>query len=521
LLFTGEKLVLTDLKNFTVIPARRAGFEELAYTLFEATGADQLLVYRGSLPGEVFDPALALGALSLKEKQFFWSSQLDLSEPGEFQQSPAAEALSSAFRSHTWAVYPLANRREEILGVVLAGWMAGKENTAGLQVEVLLRAMALELDNSRLYEQTSQQQFQASIAQQTTQAILQRKALPEILEFIAQEGMHALDALGCSIWLFQEDGRLTEVVATGRPASSPLGSAGEQVLQASEPFIVYPENEALSEAERRRLLMIPLINNQRAVGYFQLYQIEAYAQQKDLNTARFFADQAAVAVELDRLYQQMQKAAAAEERARLARDLHDSICQSLYGLTLYSHAALRQIKEGDLAAAEAHIRSLDSTSREALGDMRLLIFQLRPQKLKLHGLKQVLLQRLQMVEERSGLAVEFDYRLPDELPAEVEENLYHIALEALNNVIKHARASRVWVSLSPGGGCDCSAVLLIRDDGCGFDPQSGSQGGLGLKNIRERVEALNGRVEITSQPGEGASIFVEVPYESNSNSNCR
>lgn len=511
MLFSGEELVLSDLQEITYIPARRAGFEELAYALFEATAADQLLVYRGSLPGEMFDPALALGALSLQEKQFFWSSQLDLSEPGDFQQSPAAEALFPAFRSHTWAVYPLANRQEEILGAVLTGWLTEKENSAGLQVEVLLRAMALELDNSRLYEQTYQQQLQASIAQQTTQAILRRKALPEILAFIAQEGMHALDALGCSIWLFQDDGRLAEVVDTGRPASSPLGSADERILQASEPFIVYPESEPFNEAERGRLLIIPLMNNQKAVGYFQLYQIEAYAQQKDLNTARFFANQAAVAVELDSLYQRMQKAAAAEERARLARDLHDSICQSLYALTLYSHAARRQLKEGDLASAEAHIQSLDSTSREALGDMRLLIFQLRPQMLKLQGLKQVLEQRLQMVESRSGLAVELDYQLPDELPAEVEENLYHIALEALNNVIKHACANRVWVSLSPAG--DCAAVLSIRDDGCGFDPQSRAQGGLGLKSICERVEALRGRVEITAQPGEGASIIVEVPYE--------
>jgi signal transduction histidine kinase len=204
-----------------------------------------------------------------------------------------------------------------------------------------------------------------------------------------------------------------------------------------------------------------------------------------------------------------QDLAVLEERQRLARDLHDSVAQAIYSITLHAEAARRQLSAGDLRVTAEYLHELQDAAQEALEEMRRLIFELRPPILEQAGLAAALQARLDAVEGRSKLETELIVEGAGELPAPVEQALYRIAQEALNNTLKHARARRVSVTLRHMGA---RVVLELSDDGAGFDPAAASQAGrLGLRGIAERVAQLDGRVQIDSAPGKGTRLRVELP----------
>jgi signal transduction histidine kinase len=204
-----------------------------------------------------------------------------------------------------------------------------------------------------------------------------------------------------------------------------------------------------------------------------------------------------------------QDQAVLEERQRLARDLHDSVAQAIYSITLHAEAARRQLSAGDLRVTAEYLHELQDAAQEALEEMRRLIFELRPPILEQAGLAAALQARLDAVEGRSKLETELIVEGAGELPAPVEQALYRIAQEALNNTLKHARARRVSVTLRHMGA---RVVLELSDDGAGFDPAAASQAGrLGLRGIAERVAQLDGRVQIDSAPGKGTRLRVELP----------
>lgn len=213
-----------------------------------------------------------------------------------------------------------------------------------------------------------------------------------------------------------------------------------------------------------------------------------------------------MAIEHARLYHQVETIAIMEERQRLSRELHDSVNQSLYGISLYARAASRQLELGNPAAAQPHLEQVCTSVQDALGEMRRLIFDLRPPVLQQEGLAAALQQRLKAVEGRLGISTGLKVRLDGRLPEPVENELYRIAQEALNNVTKHAHASNVTVYLVQSGRV---AALKIQDDGIGFDSSQPS-GGMGLMTIRERAGNLNARLSIDSQPGKGTTLLVEV-----------
>jgi PAS domain S-box-containing protein len=203
-----------------------------------------------------------------------------------------------------------------------------------------------------------------------------------------------------------------------------------------------------------------------------------------------------------------QAQAAIEERQRLARDLHDSVTQSLYSLTLLAEAARRLALAGDRQLVEHYLTRLGEMAQQCLKEMRLLVYELRPPILEKEGLVRALQQRLDAVEKRSGMRAQLVVDGSPHLPAHVEEGLYGIALEALNNALKHAAASRVTVRLHANAR---SAELQVADNGRGFDPAAGDQsGGLGLLSLRERAEHLGAALTIDSKPGAETTVRVVV-----------
>lgn len=224
----------------------------------------------------------------------------------------------------------------------------------------------------------------------------------------------------------------------------------------------------------------------------------------------------ALLAELQEAHQQLQtyagqaeELAVVTERNRLARELHDSIAQTLYGLSLQSEVASRRLAAGRLEQVAEYLKEFRLQTQQTLQETRLMIYELRPPILEQVGLAAALTSRLDAVERRGGLTVEAKLEEIPNLPAEMEVGLYRIAQEALNNALKHAQASQIRLALAQRS----EAILLeITDDGLGFEPAAAAQsGGYGLNGMRERANQLGGSLDIASAPGQGTAVSVEVP----------
>jgi signal transduction histidine kinase len=204
--------------------------------------------------------------------------------------------------------------------------------------------------------------------------------------------------------------------------------------------------------------------------------------------------------------------AALEERQRLARELHDSVSQVLYGVglgartaqALLDRAAIPPELKSNLAEPLAYVLSL---AEAGLAEMRALIFELRPDSLEKEGLVVALTRQADAHRVRHKLDVHAEFCPEPVLPFEAKEALYRIAQEALNNVAKHAQASRVEIRLTDDGKRVC---LEVQDNGVGFDPQRDYPGHLGLRSMQERAAKLGGMLDIESALGTGTRIRISI-----------
>ena len=247
-------------------------------------------------------------------------------------------------------------------------------------------------------------------------------------------------------------------------------------------------------------------------AYFFVASYAAVTRQAEAARERsqsLLADLQAAYRRLETYAAQVEALAVVEERNRLARDLHDSVSQALYGLTLSAEAAARQLDAGDVSAAGDQLGELRTTAQQALREMRLLIFQLRPPVLEQEGLAAALQERLQAVEGRAGVTTTLDVEGDGRLSPAVEAELDRIGQEALNNALKHARARRIAVKLRQD---EHDVALEISDDGVGFDlGTTRARGGLGLRGMAERAARVGGSLAVESRPGEGTRVRVQVP----------
>jgi signal transduction histidine kinase len=214
------------------------------------------------------------------------------------------------------------------------------------------------------------------------------------------------------------------------------------------------------------------------------------------------ADHAGTALHAAELIERAGTRAGELERARLARELHDSVAQALYGITLGAKTA-RATLERDPERTRA---SLDYTIRLAEGgvsEMKALLFSLRPDALEEGGLVAALAQNAHALGARHGLTVHADLHREPQLTPAAQAAAYRIAQEALHNVVKHARASQVWLSVREQGR---EVVVEVRDDGRGFDPLTLPGGTLGQRSMRERAQGAGGTLEVRSEPGAGTHV---------------
>jgi PAS domain S-box-containing protein len=221
------------------------------------------------------------------------------------------------------------------------------------------------------------------------------------------------------------------------------------------------------------------------------------------------ANQAALAIDDVRLYQEARGRAVLEERQRLSRELHDSVSQTLNAITLAADAAGRQaLAEGAPLPLRQFFEFVAANGRAAADEMRSLIFELRPELLEREGLMVALEQQVAALRARHDLTFEFARgEEPSASPA-AKEALYRIAQESLRNAVRHSGAGRVTLALAAEAG---TLLLEVSDDGHGFEASAPHPGRLGLRSMRERAAAAGGHVEVVSAPGGGTRVVASVP----------
>lgn len=207
------------------------------------------------------------------------------------------------------------------------------------------------------------------------------------------------------------------------------------------------------------------------------------------------------------LRDQAAELAASQERAHIARELHDSVTQALFsmGLTLRT---LEILLDTDPVAARTKLIELRELQKDALAEMRTLIFELRPSSLETDGLVQALRNHANAVGRRSGLVVVVDAEAVDGLALAGQEALYRIGQEALHNVVKHANASRATIRIWTEKG---RVRLSVTDDGIGFDPDAVPRGHIGLIGMRQRADLVAGDLRVMSRHRRGTVIEASVP----------
>jgi signal transduction histidine kinase len=194
--------------------------------------------------------------------------------------------------------------------------------------------------------------------------------------------------------------------------------------------------------------------------------------------------------------------AAIEERQRLARELHDSVSQALYGIALGARTA-RTLLDTDAARATEPVDYVLQLAEVGLAEMRALIFELRPESLEMEGLVAALEKQIAATRARYGLEVVTDLGQEPSLTLPQKEVFYRIAQEALHNVVKHAHASRVDIILSSDNG---NASLMVRDNGVGFEAGQAFPGHMGLVSFSERAASIGAKIEVESAVGSGTAV---------------
>jgi signal transduction histidine kinase len=259
---------------------------------------------------------------------------------------------------------------------------------------------------------------------------------------------------------------------------------------------------------------VPLNTQGKTIGLLSLSHPQRwFFRANHAQLALAFANQIASSIVNVRLQEQAVNAAAHNERVRLSRELHDSVSQQLFGVSLGARTALELLTIDPQRARQPLTYALD-LAEAALIEMRALILEMRPESLVEDGLVQALRRQAAAVIARYkaeyGSAVELELPVVEpDLSIEAKEALYRIGLEALHNAAKHAQAARIVLRLTEDD--EDRVRLEITDNGKGFDPSGHFPGHLGLKTMRERAEQVGGDLFIDSAPGQGTTIIVRVP----------
>ena len=257
-------------------------------------------------------------------------------------------------------------------------------------------------------------------------------------------------------------------------------------------------------------LGVPIVARGEVIGAFYLTDKERAEgfSEEDQELIEMLAPHAAVAMENARLYERSRELSIVEERNRLARELHDSLVQKLFGVVLAAQSAATLL-ERDSDAAREQVEHLQELAREAVVELRSLVFQLRPAELETEGLGSALRKHVELLGRAHRASISVELSGTPRLRPGIDEEVFRIAQESLQNALRHSRAEHIQLRLDEGAG---GLRLTVSDDGVGFEPEDASLRArrLGLTSMEERARALGARLRIDSAPGRGTTIGLEV-----------
>jgi signal transduction histidine kinase len=420
-----------------------------------------------------------------------------LDRTANVERSDEIGALAQAFNSMTAQLRELIN---------------------SLENRVEERTHALQKANRALEQRALQLQTSAQVGREITSILDIDVLLPRVVEMIRE----AFGYYHVQVFLLDRDANRLVLRASSDHRSLEhhrldlsVASINARVAQTGEAVLVNDvrrDPDFLPDSqlpETRSELAIPLRLGNQVIGTLDVHdrRVGAFGQQ-DLVAIQSLGDQIVVAIENAHLYDQSRELAVLEERTRLARDLHDSVTQSLYSLVLLTEGWRRLLIAGSGSQIEEYLGRIGEIAQQALREMRLLIHELRPPMLEQEGFVGAVRKRLDAIEQRVGIEARLVMDDLVDLPPSLEEGLYWITQEALNNALKHASARRETVRICIESD---RLVLEISDDGQGFDLEAAKRrGGMGLASMGARARAMGGILTIQSAPEQGTTVTVSV-----------
>jgi PAS domain S-box-containing protein len=409
----------------------------------------------------------------------------------------------------------------EVRGIQLP--FRGRPHVLGVVREITKEAAAYRLLEERVTGRTRELSGLLAVARCLAAVV----DPTDIQRTLSREAGAVLTRSAFSVWRLEAGGLVPVTVAEGSdgvplaglPRAGPLLEAGETVRSrgAGTDGELHTElaGAGLVPAGAPGALVLPLVAAGELIGVLGVTRLAPTRYRpEEVCAAQALASQVAVTLGNVALFRRAQAVASAETRQAIARDLHDSVSQTLFSVTLQARAAQAELRKAGLGEDHPAARALAEVSQlnhGALAEMRALIFELRPGALAEEGLVAAVSKHAAAVAAREGIDVDVTGpadRLP--LRPEAEEQLYRLTQEALNNVIKHARTRVASVAATSGPE---GVSVAIRDDGIGFDPSLGRPGHLGLACMRERIARVGGRLDIASAPGAGTTITATVPAD--------
>jgi signal transduction histidine kinase len=403
------------------------------------------------------------------------------------------------------------------------------DNSDVMVLQSLADQAAISIENARFLEAEQRRAEQFRILAEAGRRMTLTLEIGQVLQQMVRLVQESLGYYHVAIGLIEEEDVVYRVGAGAlwdapdfdfNPSRLKVGKEGITgwVAETGEPLLVpdvgrEPRYVWMAGSQTQSELTVPIVVKEQVIGVLdaQSDELDAF-DETDLSVLQSVAHQAGAAIENARLYEQAQQAAVMEERSRLARDLHDAVTQTLFSASLIAEAvpATWEMDEGE---GRELLRELQRLTRGALAEMRTLLLELRPAALMETSFNDLLRQLAEAIAGRAGAPVELTTEGDCVVPPEIHVGLYRIVQEALNNVVKHSRASQVELHLR------CASVLTesvrgqrveiqIHDNGRGFDPNSVSGEHLGLGIMRERAQAISAELTIESQPGAGTLVSV-------------
>lgn len=412
-------------------------------------------------------------------------------------------------------------------GLFSIGWSEPRQFSDGEQrmFDAFSARASLAIQNALLFDESQRRAREMEALYRADAALHQSLAIEDVLGAMTDLAVDLLGADSSLVASFGEDGHLDVAVQRGlTPGIMDLIRSGyrnfdrahfarlQQPVRTGLIEDVH-SNPRVDERLRNRtvgsLAEIPVFVGGELWGIFSIGwgRVRRFSD-ADRQMFDAFSARASLAIQNALLFEQAQLTASLEERQRIARELHDSVSQALYGIGLGARTLRRRLGDQSDPLVSEPLEYIANLAEGGLAETRALIFELIPNSIETDGLASALQRQAAAAQARSGLPIEVRLCDEPEIPVRAKEALYRIAQESLGNVVKHAGASLASLSLADVDG---AIVLRITDNGRGFDPEGEFPGHFGLRSMAERARKVGGEYTVQSAPGAGSTVTVRVP----------